>query len=234
MRRKTRIGLLRHYNPVTGRWASRDPIEENGGANLYGTVDNDTLNKLDPIGLYPDPISDSIAINLLLQAATGLLGDQVTPKLLRHHLYGNGATYTLTYSDVKAVGTDPAFSVFSSKIIADALDTAMKESRSVDVKEHAVSVQSTSRSGNNSLANYTWLIKGKASCGGNAPWKFVGEFKVKDRFNFDWKQFGSGRSWAGEIKTRILSVALWVGKPFDITSNWISVTQKSPEMEASW
>lgn len=48
-------GLLyygfRYYDPVTGRWLSRDPIEENGGLNLYGIVGNDPLNYIDLLGL---------------------------------------------------------------------------------------------------------------------------------------------------------------------------------------
>jgi RHS repeat-associated protein len=34
----------RYYDPVTGRWPSRDPIGESGGVNLYGFVENDGLN----------------------------------------------------------------------------------------------------------------------------------------------------------------------------------------------
>ncbi len=41
----------RYYNPNTGRWLSRDPIEEEGGLNLYGMVGNDTINLVDPLGL---------------------------------------------------------------------------------------------------------------------------------------------------------------------------------------
>ena len=48
-------GLLyygyRYYDPVTGRWASRDPLQEDGGVNLYGFIRNDGVNKLDYIGL---------------------------------------------------------------------------------------------------------------------------------------------------------------------------------------
>ena len=33
-----------HYDPNQGRWMNRDPIEENGGVNLYGFVGNDGLN----------------------------------------------------------------------------------------------------------------------------------------------------------------------------------------------
>lgn len=40
----------RYYDPVTGRWPSRDPIEEDGGLNLYGFVTNDSLNSFDLLG----------------------------------------------------------------------------------------------------------------------------------------------------------------------------------------
>jgi RHS repeat-associated protein len=37
----------RYYDPKTGRWPSRDPIEEEGGVNLYGFVGNDGVNQTD-------------------------------------------------------------------------------------------------------------------------------------------------------------------------------------------
>jgi RHS repeat-associated protein len=44
----------RYYDPVAGRWPSRDPIQERGGLNLYGFVRNDGVNHLDVLGLIPD------------------------------------------------------------------------------------------------------------------------------------------------------------------------------------
>jgi RHS repeat-associated protein len=41
----------RYYHPQTGRWINRDPIEENGGLNLYGFVGNDGVNRADHLGL---------------------------------------------------------------------------------------------------------------------------------------------------------------------------------------
>jgi len=41
----------RYYDPITGRWPSRDPIEEEGGVNLYGFVGNDGVDNLDYLGL---------------------------------------------------------------------------------------------------------------------------------------------------------------------------------------
>jgi len=40
----------RWYEPVTGRWPSRDPIGERGGLNLYGFVGNDGINLMDYLG----------------------------------------------------------------------------------------------------------------------------------------------------------------------------------------
>ena len=40
----------RWYDPVTGRWPSRDPIGEDGGVNLYGFTENDDINYFDDLG----------------------------------------------------------------------------------------------------------------------------------------------------------------------------------------
>jgi RHS repeat-associated protein len=40
----------RYYDPLTGRWPSRDPIEEEGGLNLYGFVGNDGIGTIDLLG----------------------------------------------------------------------------------------------------------------------------------------------------------------------------------------
>jgi hypothetical protein len=39
------------YNPHAGTWINRDPIEEQGGANLYGIIRNDPQNRFDALGL---------------------------------------------------------------------------------------------------------------------------------------------------------------------------------------
>jgi len=41
---------FRYYNPSTGRWLSRDPIEEEGGVNLYGFIGNNGINDADMLG----------------------------------------------------------------------------------------------------------------------------------------------------------------------------------------
>jgi RHS repeat-associated protein len=41
----------RYYDPVTGRWPSRDPIEEWGGKNLYVFAGNNGVSDWDVLGL---------------------------------------------------------------------------------------------------------------------------------------------------------------------------------------
>jgi RHS repeat-associated protein len=42
----------RYYNPSTGRWLSRDPIEERGGRNVFAFVSNNAISQFDARGLY--------------------------------------------------------------------------------------------------------------------------------------------------------------------------------------
>ncbi|MBB5354008.1 RHS repeat-associated protein [Haloferula luteola] len=42
----------RYYDPVTGRWPSRDAIGERGGVNFYGFVGNDGVNWWDYLGWW--------------------------------------------------------------------------------------------------------------------------------------------------------------------------------------
>ena len=44
-----------YYNPETGNFLSRDPIEERGGENLYGFVRNDAVNGTDYLGMAVTP-----------------------------------------------------------------------------------------------------------------------------------------------------------------------------------
>jgi RHS repeat-associated protein len=50
------MAVYRFYDPDLGRWISRDPIGENGGINLFGYVENNSINLWDPDGLDPQSV----------------------------------------------------------------------------------------------------------------------------------------------------------------------------------
>ena len=78
--------LYRYYDPVTGRWLSRDPIEEEGQFNLYGLLWNESTNRIDYLGLS----------NLTVNPATPLEGSEM---MRRFRNYG------YTEPDANAQGT---------------------------------------------------------------------------------------------------------------------------------
>ena len=43
--------IRRYYDPRTGRWLGRDPMEEKGGLHLYGFCGNNPINKWDYLGM---------------------------------------------------------------------------------------------------------------------------------------------------------------------------------------
>jgi RHS repeat-associated protein len=55
----------RFYDPAWGRWLNRDPIEEDGGLNLYGFCGNDGVNRWDMLGLWKEPADDDFYGNYL-------------------------------------------------------------------------------------------------------------------------------------------------------------------------
>lgn len=58
------LATYRGYNPFTARWLNRDPIEKNGGLNLYEYVGGSPVNYVDIDGKHP----------LIAIAAGGVVG----------------------------------------------------------------------------------------------------------------------------------------------------------------
>src|SRR5690606_28708327 len=46
------LATYRAYDAWAMRWLNRDPIEEEGGLNLYGYVEGNPLSHVDPTGLF--------------------------------------------------------------------------------------------------------------------------------------------------------------------------------------
>ncbi len=45
------VSAFAYYQPDEGRWINRDPIEENGGINIYAFVGNSSIDHVDIVGL---------------------------------------------------------------------------------------------------------------------------------------------------------------------------------------
>jgi RHS repeat-associated protein len=75
-------GLLyygyRWYDPATGRWASRDPLGEDGGKNLYGLLRNRSINSVDVLGRNPFLNIKELGIGASVSAQIGLIGYKLT------------------------------------------------------------------------------------------------------------------------------------------------------------
>ena len=66
----------RFYNPKDGRWINRDPIAEEGGWNLYGFVDNNSIDSFDRSGLFFDRLVSaaiSAAVDIGIQVTTNII-----------------------------------------------------------------------------------------------------------------------------------------------------------------
>jgi RHS repeat-associated protein len=124
----------RYYNPSTGRWLSRDSIEEQGGLNLYGFVSNAPINNNDSYGCavaqngyvtVNDPVPETCGdfdpwnIIWLLPAPAkqgGLVIQEITMSWTASTSFGNivgGAHY------YEAIGTIPANSSITRNFIDD-------------------------------------------------------------------------------------------------------------------
>lgn len=73
------LALYRAYDPIIGRWISRDPIGLAGGSNDYRYVSNDPLNAIDPQGLSSAPSREQ------LTWVAELLGVENTAALINEH-----------------------------------------------------------------------------------------------------------------------------------------------------
>ena len=85
----------RPYLPPLGRWLSRDPIEEEGGYNLYGFVGNDSIDQTDSLGLqiFPPPAAPTPAFDIT-----------AIPGIMTANGWNNGAALQRIWFSNPAVG----------------------------------------------------------------------------------------------------------------------------------
>lgn len=95
------INALAYYNPEQGRWLNRDPIEENGGLNLYAFTKNNPVSQIDSLGLSSDEIYYSPQMELLdfLMNDDSLLS--YSEYFINHNLWMNETQREWTTKQIK-------------------------------------------------------------------------------------------------------------------------------------
>jgi RHS repeat-associated protein len=103
----------RIYIPELDRWLNRDPIQENGGINLYGFLKNQPINRIDVLGLQSVPVSLSEAIaagdvSQVTSILAGLTEDDAGYALARNFLQNVATCEAIyaSYSALKCSGCD--------------------------------------------------------------------------------------------------------------------------------
>ena len=140
----------RHYEPVTGRWMQRDPIEEEGGISLYSFNWNLVLGRYDVLGLYLG-WDDGIVLGagfLGGLACTGV-SDLVNWELSSWETYlGNGVTgaifsegvYLFPGLGLAGMAGLGAVSSGAGNLVAQAAETSFFTSGTIDACEFEVSI----------------------------------------------------------------------------------------------
>ena len=234
---------FRYYNPSTGRWLSRDPIEENGGVNLYGFVSNDPIGATDNLGLFLIPAATSYATNFLLdrdrkyEFALNHISGDFAKMLLRHYVYGKGRGVHLSKNSVFKY-LKPVVTMYQSEDFVKDIVANFRGKKS-----YALSVNDINNP-RGGLGSYTIYVDLEIGCSPKGGWHAKGTASVYDEWDFDWKisklysdwkdKYSEAQEtgWTKELvlggrETRTAAGSLISGDDFIVTSEKINVSQSS-------
>lgn len=156
--------------------------------------------------------------------------DHYIPRMfLNNYMDDTGAAITLTEQQMR--DCNPVVSVTRSPAIQTEIQ------RLAGLGGGSSSISTTGWGGamtNGSLGNFTIHYNGTIRVAADGSWSFSGTMRFTDIWDFDPKPFGSsGRSTAGELKTRVAANFL-PGRSFNIDSDTVSISQTNSQRLASW
>jgi hypothetical protein len=86
---------------ITGRWLARDPLQEEGGENLFAALGNDSVNFVDPLGLIEFPtwasLKHSPTVNIPLPPPWPSLSVNVRPYDIKGDSFNAEVTVNLSW-----------------------------------------------------------------------------------------------------------------------------------------
>ena len=225
----------RYYDPLTGRWPSRDPIEEEGGVNLYGFVRNDGVDRWDLLGesyslytgirtpsSYNYPINPTRpAVNPFSDAVSAGIEDVIVTsglprKLFSHYRSKLGTLMTLTRTDVK----EADIAQISIRHTSDYTKTmgTLGGHKVTDWTYRGVALTP------NTLNELTVHFDGILCITKVGRGSFSGVMHITDRYDF---HPAEGRSKEGDMKTWLVQ-HFASGEPFDVTSEHFDYKEGFP------
>ena len=92
----------RAYDPNTGIWLNRDPIEEAGGLNLYEMVNNNSINNFDPYGLFPWGFASKRVVGAFAPSVGGSSVNYCSLSSEESHYIGTKCVYSCRSSTYSA------------------------------------------------------------------------------------------------------------------------------------
>jgi hypothetical protein len=160
-------------------------------------------------------------------------------KFLDNYMDDTGAPITLTLMEMMDV--NPIVNIRRSQGFAAELATLQTQaaaSQTAGKPAPAIKYIEVSGPGqaltNGTLGNFTIRYKGVLTVNTDGTWTFVGTMEFYDVWDFDPKPFGtSGRSTAGELKTRVAAEFL-PGRAFEIFSVPALCVQSGSDPRATW
>jgi RHS repeat-associated protein len=201
----------RPYNPSTGRFLCKDPVEDLGGLNLYAFVGNDSIDSIDPFGLKdykvgtddPKITNDpgagkwnsepwtmsmwSLKQSIQVGITAVWIGMPDAVAHLRHYFDESGSDYTIRLQTM--IDDVPS----AKNLYNGEMSLAQVFVESLSDGKHTITSGSPSGGYNRKEENWNWFYavggysawgKGNATaCKGEYTLEF--EYKFHDRYNWD-------------------------------------------------
>jgi len=193
--------------------------------NELAMLKDDIEAQLELIAMLPDSMRKRVAY----EAFSAAFEHYLPKKFIYHYIWGDGAPMHLTLQQM--MDCNPYINLLSTKSFRDALAQArMNSGRPTPIDLNIRSGALT----NGTLGQFTTKIKAVLIATGDAAWQVNGTMHFYDEWDFDPKDFSTGgRSFQGEVKTRIANVLL-PGKGFKITSETTEFSQSQADKTVIW
>jgi RHS repeat-associated protein len=127
----------RYYDPLTGRWPSRDPIGERGGVNLYGFLNNSSITGFDHLGqqIFGEQKGDCYHVSMKFKIVAPVNGSAELRKLLIDDIDSLGKMLTKQLNEVFS-GKECCCIRFAIKLTqATSLESLLESDNGINVEE---------------------------------------------------------------------------------------------------